>query len=344
MDRPQFDRWERPFGMAPSRRVLLGGVAGVALGGLFGAHGDVLRAAASTHTAQPKQKRLAKMAVLTAGLKWLESKQDKDGAFPYEGSDPDIATTATIVSTMVALRNVGLDVDLDAAVAYLKKNIPAKLADDVNYGEVAQTVMVLVAAGNRADVSDEVITWLSGPWTKGTSFSGSDGLLRLIAFGMMAVAAAGKSVDQQAIDLLVSRQVADGSWNSQGDNGVETGDAITTGLIILTQIATGLPNDGSIANATVYLRTRQVDGGAISLYPDAPPDAYSTGTVISALIALGVNPKAKPWGKAVSDLIAFQNESGGFRYTDETAKDDVTTTAWALTALAGASWPVLPAS
>ena len=75
-----------------------------------------------------------------------------------------------------------------------------------------------------------------------------------------------------------------------------------------------------------------------------PPDANTTGFVISALIAVGENPKAKKWGTAVSSLLAFRNESGAFRPYPDDPTDDIASTISALIALSGATWPVLPAT
>lgn len=341
MDRRQCDPSPSSAHAGPTRRALLGGVAGSVLGALVWTGSARAAQATATPASRRTQKRLVDLNVLSAGLKWIESRPNENGALLDSGGKPDASTTAAVVSLLIALRNVGVHVDLNAAVAYLEKSLPTKLTESTPYDQAAAIALALAAADPR-NLGDDLLAWLAAAWTSGTTISGSDGVLRLIAFGMLAVAAAGRPIDERAIAGLGSRQIADGSWDAYGAMDSESGDAITTALIIQAMVAAGHGRDDMVANAVGYFRTLQVDGGAFALAPGEPPDAYSTAAIISALIALGQNPKAKNWGQAVSGLLAFQNKNGAFRYTDDNRADDITITIWALTALAGAHWPVLP--
>jgi hypothetical protein len=160
----------------------------------------------------------------------------------------------------------------------------------------------------------------------------------------MALAVAGESFEERAIETIAAAQIDDGSWATDGNSAPGSGDPITTSLVIQTLVAIGRGEDPMIADAIAYLRSLQVGGGAFAYSAGSPPDANSTGFVISALIAAGENPKAKKWGNAASSLLAFQNESGAFRPYPDDPTDDIASTVSALKALAGASWPVLPAT
>src|SRR4051812_46773243 len=111
MDGRQPGAWMQTIGIAPSRRVLLAGIAGAALSGLLAARADSAAAAPATPTAPRKQKRLANLSVLKAGLKWIESRLDENGAYLGSDGKPEAGVTAAVVTLLIALRNIGIDAD-----------------------------------------------------------------------------------------------------------------------------------------------------------------------------------------------------------------------------------------
>jgi hypothetical protein len=352
MDSKRFDRWTPTI--APSRRVLLGGIAGVTLGGLLGSRAEGVAAAPATPTAARTQKRLAKQSVLKVGLKWIESQQQADGSFldPNAASQsdpvpPTVGTTASVVSLLIALRNAGLDVETDEAVAYLQQTDSAvwdTMAGVLGgYGGIAQVVMALVAAG--ADPRDvggvDLVARLTGSWDAKTGVYGS--LLLESALVVMALAAAGAAIEVKAIPTIVAAQIADGSWGYAGTTDPGSGDAGSTAYVVQALVAAGHGDDKGIGKAVAFFRAVQFQGREFAPIPDYIPDPNTTGLVLSALIAVGENPKAKKWGDPVSGLLEYQNDSGGFRTsTDGDPTEDLGSTIAALTALAGAFLPVLP--
>ncbi len=301
-------------------------------------------AQAATPNAARTQKRLAKQSVLKKGLKWIESKQDASGGFPNPNGFVDGGATAGTVSMLVALENAGVDVETDAAVAFLQEALPRVLDETPEAGEdvllIGQIVMALVAAGaDPRDVGgNDLVALLVDSWDAGAGIYGS--LLGESALAVMALAAAGEPIEDQAIATFAAKQLDDGSWSSYGDTEPGSGVADGTAYVVQALVAAGRGNDPMIAAALAFFRSIQEDGGAFPIIPGQPPDAYSTANVISALIAAGEDPKE--WGDAVSALLAFQNESGAFRPRDDIPLDDIGATSLALTALAGAYWPVLP--
>jgi hypothetical protein len=111
--------------------------------------------------------------------------------------------------------------------------------------------------------------------------------------------------------------------------------------VVQALAATGHGDDPMVAGAIDYFRTVQTDGGAFAYGPGFPPDANTTALILAAFTAAGEDLGGAEWSGAVAALIAFQNESGAFRYTDQEPEDDIQVTTVALLALAGGALPVL---
>jgi hypothetical protein len=298
----------------------------------------------ATPPASRTQKRLAKQTVLKKGLKWIESKQDASGGFPDATGYVDGGTTGVTISTLIALQNAGLDVETDTSVDFLQEALPRVLGETPEAGEdvvlIGQIVMALVAAG--ADPRDvgghDLVALLVDSWDAEAGIYGD--LFGESALTVMALAAADEPIEEEAITTFAAKQLDDGSWSSYGDTEPGSGTVEGTAYVVQALVAAGRGDDPMIADALAFFRSIQDDEGGFPVIPGEPPDAYSTGNIISALIAAGEDPKE--WGDAVSALLAFQNESGAFRPRDDMPFDDIGATLIALTALAGAYWPVQP--
>jgi hypothetical protein len=329
----------------PDRRALLGGIAGIALGGVLGGRVAPALAAPATPAART-QKRLGKQSALRAGLKAISVLQDASGGFAYPGSSVDPRATADVVSMMIALRNAGVEVDLAAAVAYVQQTDPVAWADSQSVtltdSEVARIVMALVAAGGdpRAVGGNDLVARLVAGWDAKAAIYGS--ALWEVPSIVMALVVAGKRYMGGATATLAAAQLADGSWSSSGDTQPGSGDPWTTAWVIQGLVAAGRGGDAAVANAVAYLHTAQGDDGAFGTSPGWPADSRTTGTVVSALLAAGENPKAREWNGVVDALLAFQDEQGAFRQDNEGGGEDFDGTVAALIALAGAYWPVVP--
>ncbi len=302
------------------------------------------------------QKRLAKQSVLKAGLKWVRSQQNEDGSFPNPLAASEVnpvpgtvATTASVVSLLIALGNDGLDVETEAAVAYLEQTDPAVWDETeailFGHGRIAGVVMALVGAGSdpRDVGGDDLIARLEGSWDEDAGLYGR--FLGESALVAIALASADAPIEERAIDSILTGQLDDGSWAFDGGTEPGSGDAGTTAVMVQALVALERADDEVIAGAVDYFRTVQLDGKEFAPTPDFIPDPNTTGLVISALIAAGEDLKAEEWAGAVAGLLEYQNESGGFRTSrDGDPTEDLSSTISALTALAGAYMPVLPAT
>jgi hypothetical protein len=311
--------------------------------------GTQLIGAAAPSDVAAAQKRLAKQTVLKKGLKWLQSQQDESGAFLNSGGEPDTAATASVISALIALRNVGVEVELDEAVAYVQQTDPS-LYESYPGGYASLSVIAVALAGAGGDPHDvdgvDLIARLADSWDADKGIYGTYLIESIVVVTALTLADA--PIEDKAIETIVAAQYDDGSWSYDGSTAAGSGDAVTTAFAIQTLVAAEYDGEEVIANAVDYFHTVQAGEtvtfgvGAFRPNPDMAPDANTTGLVISALIAAGENPKDGEWGKAVDGLLTFQNENGAFRYNDFQPFDDIATTASALIALAGAPWPVLP--
>src|SRR5262245_27289966 len=107
---------ERSFGIQLTRRALLSVAAASAAAIAFAPP------AAWAADDPPEQKKLAKASVLKNGADWLQSQRLPSGAFPLgDGAESILASTGAL-HALVAVRNVGIDVDIDPTVDYLSSN------------------------------------------------------------------------------------------------------------------------------------------------------------------------------------------------------------------------------
>jgi hypothetical protein len=292
------------------------------------------------------QKRLTKQSVLKAGLRGISPLQDASGGFAAPRTPVDPRATADVVSMMIALRNAGVEVDLDAAVAYVQQTDPVAFVDSqgvtLTDSEVAKIVMALVAAGGDPHNvgGNDLVARIAGSWHEDTGIYG--GAFWEIPFVVMALVVTGESYEEKVIDTFAATQLEDGSWSAYGTAEPGSGDARTTAWIVEALVAAGRGDDEMVAKAIGYFPTVQGDDGSFGSTPDSTPDAWTTGFVISALIAAGENLKSEPWSRAVDGLLTFQNDDGTFRQYPEKEEIHLDATIVALVALAGAYWPVVP--
>jgi hypothetical protein len=204
----------------------------------------VAAAAAQTAIAPAprEQKRLGKQSVLRAGLKGISSLQDASGGFlPSPDNPVDPRATADVVSMMISLRNAGVEVELDAAVAYVQQTDPVTWVESqgvtLTDSEVAKIVMALVGAGgNPRDVGGvDLVARIADSWDDEAGIYGS--ALWESPFVVMALTVADEPIEDQAIETIAVAQLGDGSWSSSGATGPGSGDAWTTAWIVQALVA-----------------------------------------------------------------------------------------------------------
>jgi hypothetical protein len=156
-------------------------------------------------TARPAGKRSSKDRAKDA-THYIVKVQKGNGSFP---GFSEIGSTADGMIALVAARRSRQSID--AGVTFLTSNI-----DDVDdLGEIAKTVMALVAAGESTtvdgrDLVQELEDSLqdNGQYGDGTNNAG----VYTHSLAVLALAAAGENPAPSAGDWLVGAQCADGGW------------------------------------------------------------------------------------------------------------------------------------
>jgi LPXTG-motif cell wall-anchored protein len=174
---------------------------------------------------------------------------------------------------------------------------------------------------------------------------GSGGMISDHAYAMIALSSVNRTVPAAAIDFLLSKQIADGTWSWNGDTTEGSGDNNTSAFAIVALSAAGVPADHpQVAKTLAHFKGQQnADGGFPYIVPSpygTDSDSNSTAVVMWAILSTGGDPAGVDWKfqgqdglSALDKLRAFQNESGAFRWQDGVPGDNFLSTVQALIAL-----------
>jgi hypothetical protein len=275
----------------------------------------------------------AQSDVVAAGLKWILGQQQADGSFAGFGP----GDTADAIVALVA----GGEQPPASALNYLAGQ--AASYGTSSAGATAKVILAVVAAGrdplNFGGVN--LARQLGTTYDPATGQYGADVYGHALA--LLAIKAMGVQPPAPAIERLIGLQLRDGGWSFDG----AASDTNTTSLAVMALSGYARAGDALTA-ARNYLRGQQnLDGGfpysQTSAFGNAS-DANSTAAVIQAILALGEDPNANSWrhGEAtpLKALIAFQNQSGAFRYQNAMPDDNALATYQAIPAVAGRTLPV----
>jgi hypothetical protein len=165
-------------------------------------------------------------------------------------------------------------------------------------------------------------------------------------WGILALIAAGESPSSVIIgntaSFIINVQNEDGGWNWEvyGESDVDD-----TAAAIMALVAAGDPDPDVIDMALLFLMDMQNDdGGFPSLY-GAESNSASDAWAIGALVAAGEN--MADWvgvggDDPVDNLISLQDSDGSFKKTAGQAANPEFMTAYAIPALLGDPYPVMP--
>jgi hypothetical protein len=281
-------------------------------------------------------------AALQRAVDWLVSQQADDGGYIGFSGESDAGATVDAVLALAAAREGGIDVDLEPALDFLSAEDHGLVYAQTGAGQAAKLVMAVVAAGgDPRDVAGVDPLSLAMAVNDDTGFYGSGAFDHSLA--MIAIAAAGEEVPDEAVSRLVDAQQDNGSWAFDGSELEGSGDSNTTAIAIQAMAVAGEGSGRDVQQALDWLKSVQDAGGGFTYQPTdgAAPDANSTGIVVQGLIAAGQDPSSGEWKNAMGALLAFQNESGAFRYMDDPPDDNLFATVQAIPAVAGVAFPVI---
>ena len=279
---------------------------------------------------------------------WFRTQQNADGGF---GSP-----TSAVVPTADAL--IAIAATGDNAIAWSKDgNTPYSYLEDhaetiAGMGDAGKVTLALVASGkNPRELGDvDLVAFIETRLNDNGQY-GTIGAINDQALAMLALASARRTIPARAVDYLLSKQIEDGTWAWNGDLTAGSGDNNTAGMAVIALIAAGVPADHpQIAKTIAHFAEQQnEDGGFPYIKPSAwgsDSDANSTAVVMWALLAAGEDPAGIDWKfegqdgtSALDKIVAFQNDSGAFRWQEAVADDNFMATVQAVVALELKSLP-----
>jgi hypothetical protein len=273
---------------------------------------------------------------------WLKTQQNADGGFGSPEST--VGATADVMLAVAATGADPLAWSQDGNTPY--SFLAANAASINGVGDMGKVILALTAVGKSprqlegVDLVQRLEATLGGDGGYGDS-----GMVNDQAYALLALASARRPIPDAAVNYLLERQIADGTWSWNGDTTAGAGDNNTAAFAILALLTAGVPADHPQIVATLdHFRGQQnADGGFPYISPSpygTDSDSNSTAVVMWALVATGEDPAGNAWkiqgqdGTSPLDrLRAFQNESGAFRWQDAIAGDNMMSTLQAPIAL-----------
>lgn len=267
---------------------------------------------------------------------WLESQQKNNGAF-FTTAQKANDTAITIAAAAAG----GLEKDAAAAASkYIASKGPSRATRG---GYTGQMIAGLVAIG--ADPRDhggfDYVEALQDGYSSGRYDSTQffDNLL-----GANGALAAGIKLPSAAVSYITGNECPGGGWGF--DAGCPSGaDVDTTALAINVLAATGKRSDATVGRGRSLLLARQRSDGGFGFASDKPTSADSTGLALTAIAALGEDPKQGPWKQPDGDdplraLRGLRHPSGGFKFIASASKPNAMSTINAIPGLEGIAYPI----
>jgi hypothetical protein len=269
-----------------------------------------------------------------AALDWMRTQQQPDGGFSNgfaPGSDPG-ATADAVLAIAAAGGNPsewmsGGKNPLDALQAALGAGAVG------GAGAVAKLALATKAAG--LDVhsfgSVDLTARILEDYSAATGMFGSGPFDSALA--IQALVAGSTDLPVGAIDGLLAKRLADGTFSFNGDLTPGAGDSNTTAVVVLALIAAGEPQAAAPSLET-FRAVQNDDGGWTYQKPSAfgeATDANSTALVIQALRAAGED--LSEWNDPASALLTLQQPSGAFAFNAAAPADNLLATVQAIPAL-----------
>lgn len=278
-------------------------------------------------------------AAVQRAVEYMRTQQADDGTFAGFGA----SSTADAIYALVAadVNPAEFKSGQASAVDGLAKLAPEAAKET---GVAAKFVLAALLAGQnpRALGGMDLVAVVEQGRNASNGRYGAD--VSSHALSLLALQAAGAPPPADSVVALERLQLPDGGWSFDGT--VNTGsDTNTTSLALQALQATG-GTDETKQQAIQYLRTQQnVDGGfpfsQTSQFGNAS-DANSTSLALQAILASGdtLNNWVREGRTPLDRLLAFQNESGAFRFQEAQAEDNQLATYQAVPAVEGETLPL----
>ena len=273
---------------------------------------------------------------LDRARQWLDQQRKPDGSFD-DGVFNPVDLTANAVMGEVAAGSTPAPATLD----WLGGSNAARTYAAKGPGSAAKLALALESAGGDAGTLLGTIERAEG----GATFTGAAGDYD-VSLAVLALRGGGRTVPAGILDGLAGRQLADGGWAfAKG----QPSDTNTTAVALMALAGGGRGDSPATGRGVRFLDGQQFDSAGWGYDKRSKDitsmDANSTGLVLSALSALGIDQQGKARaGVTPRDaLLGLQVPAGGFAFDPakhQAGTADQLATSQALVGLAGRSLPV----
>jgi prenyltransferase beta subunit len=259
----------------------------------------------------------AQASAIDHAVAYLESRQQTDGGFAEPGSTATPGLTAWAVLGLAAVGQAP-----DTAAAYLTSK-PYPTATDL-----ALRLLALDALGRDVDVLADQLEGLGRP------NGGIGQAVNSTIWGVIALRAAGRTIESDTVRFLTDAQQATGGWS--WGRGIAP-DADDTAAAIQALRAAGVSkSSAAVRRGLAFLRARQNPDGGFELVERRGSNAQSTSWALQAFVAAGRDAGAK----ARAYLARLQRDDGSFRLSSSYVTTPVWVTSQVVAALAGRAFPL----
>lgn len=296
----------------------------------------------SAHAAaEPQGTGPSTRSTLARGVAYLASAQKRDGGFGQEAGaqSTGLFTGWSVIGLAAAGRR---PLSLQSGGHTVLNALAAGSEALSGVGAIERTILALYACGLPAGQfeGDDLAAELASYRRKDGSIADE---ANHTAFAIFALRALGGRASNPAIKAagrwLVAQQNADGgfSFGTRGD----PSDIDDTGTVLQALAIAKTASPGALARAVAYLTRSENGDGGFPQQRGEESNAMSTAWALQGLIAVG-RPPRKGGRSPSAYLSRMVMRNGSIRYSSESEQTPVWVTAEAITALAGATFPVGP--
>ncbi|ATW27581.1 hypothetical protein DCMF_25025 [Candidatus Formimonas warabiya] len=286
------------------------------------------------------------------GVDYLHRMQNPDGGFcAQKGGASSKALTSWVV---MALAAAGEDPAGSAWTPAGKGPLDFLNASAQPLEETCDYARLLLAytaagKGSSPEAQELAQTLLSFQQPEGQFWQpdqGETGMINAHMWSQLALASLGEDIPQgeKAKSWLLGQQNEDGGFGWL--EGMESdADDTAVAVQILLLLGEG-PESASVQQALTFLKGFQQENGGFSAgeWMGKEANAASDAWVAQAILAAGENPLEEKWAvgekNLVTHLLSLQTQDGSFNWKEGVSSSPVTTTAYAIMALAGKPFPV----
>jgi hypothetical protein len=273
---------------------------------------------------------------LEKARQWLDQQRKPDGSFDDGAFNPADLTANAVMGEVAAGSTPA-----PATMSWLRGSSTATAYAAKGPGAAAKLALALESAGGDAGALLGTIERSQA----GDTFKGTAGDYD-VSLAVLALRGGGRTVPATVLDGLAGRQQTDGGWAFAAG---QPSDTNTTAVALMALASAGRGGSPAAGRGVGFLDGQQFDSAGWGYDKRSKDikamDANSTGLVLSALSALGIDQQTKAKGGVTprDALLGLQLPAGGFAFDPTKRKAgtaDQLATSQALVGLAGRSLPV----